>query len=316
MFEPTGCEPKFHLRNTPSISSSSDLSFEESILQISKTATNDIPHLTLEKCTFENAHNIETPKKATTNRLKTPQVTFGRDLSPQIFDTKQPANTPIRRGEIPQSRSKKFLQSRIVQQIRKSPRKILSKLGVLKTPKNTKQKSNKVVSFNRSLSPEIFDTNLPVSTPLSKGEIPRSRLLGRNFTPRPDHVEQEVTSPKIYQNTRSKVKFEKTPVLEEIKTMEIVSSDFKNDTIDMIFGDDPQLRKRYRKNKIIRKKSNGKSPVTPDSRRSRKIKSRQNTPKKAKNVARARMKKLKDGRYVEQRVLFSTAKMRRYHQTD
>lgn len=99
--------------------------------------------------------------------------------------------------------------------------------------------------------------------------------------------------------------------------MDIVSSDFKNDTLDIIFGDDPLLRKRYRKNKIqFKKKPNGKSSITPDSRRSRKINGRQKTPKKAKSVARTRMKQLKDGRFVEQRVLFGTARTRKYHQAD
>jgi len=119
-------------------------------------------------------------------KLTAGKVTFDRELSPQIFDRRDPANTPLklgeRRGSIlrssnrPKSRLKvnciddspiaKIKNINCTPILKKSSSKIQINLDNISTPFSAKRS----VRFNRELSPELYDKNLPTNTPIKRGE--------------------------------------------------------------------------------------------------------------------------------------------------
>lgn len=121
---------------------------------------------------------LKTPAKVSKTfclKLGTPsksKVTFGRDLSPQLFDKFDPANTPLKLGERQSSNNTKSLTDirpfRLMKNLQPTnfgTPKLTARPHLLSTPKQ--------IRFNRDLSPEIFDTNLPSNTPLKRGETPK-----------------------------------------------------------------------------------------------------------------------------------------------
>ncbi|KAK9764643.1 antigen identified by monoclonal antibody Ki-67 [Basidiobolus ranarum] len=126
--------------------------------------TNLLGNFTSTNLLDEVASDPSDTKEKEASRRK---VTFGPNLSPEIFDKALPPNSPLKRGRKTPTGTPALSQSRL--------RDVFgSSLG------STSVASIRRVRFGPDLSPEIFDKALPPNSPLKKG---RQAASGQN-TPR------------------------------------------------------------------------------------------------------------------------------------
>ena len=159
---------------------------------VETTPTKNNPNIRINNQSTPTHNSRNTLSTSRTPSKSSLRVTFGRDLSPQLFTTHDPPNTPIKRGE--QQNSGKLLKAAFLKPggfrktpFRTAPKNIFQKnnaklpiapspvpsrdsKSILSVPGMSTPAKQMRVRFNRDLSPELYDRNLPPNTPLRRGE--------------------------------------------------------------------------------------------------------------------------------------------------